>query len=92
MIRILKMKLKRSKSYDRYLTHDSGLGLGQPILHRINLGRRSTSNHGQSRFYEGETVSEILAMPIDGGKQVIIVDLPPQIVGKLVVSYCRREP
>ena len=77
MIRILKMKLRRSKSYDRCVTHDFGLGLGQPILHRIDLGRRSTSNHSQSRFYEGKTVDEILAMPIDGGEQVIIVDPPP---------------
>ena len=86
MIRILKIKLRGSKSYDRYLTRDSGLGLGQPILHRISLGRRSASDHGQSRFYEGKTVDEILAMPIDGEEQVIIVDLSPQIEGKLVVS------
>ena len=81
------MKLSRSKSYDRYLTRDSGLGLGQPILHRIDLGRRSASDHGQSRFYEGETVGEILAMPIDGGEQVVIVNPPPRIAGKLVMSY-----
>ena len=87
MIKILKMKLRESKSYDRYLTHDSGLGLGQPILHRINLGRRSTSNHGQSRFYEGETFSKTLAMPINGGKQIIIVNLPPLITRKLAMSY-----
>ena len=86
MIRLLKMKLRKSKSYDRCLTHNSGLGLGQPILHRIDLGRRSTSNHSQSRFYEGKTVGEILAMPVVGGEQVIIVDLPPQIAGKLVAS------
>ena len=86
MIRILKMKLRGSKSYDRYLTRDSGLGLGQPILHRIVLERRSASDHGQSRFCEGETVSEILAMPVNGGKQVIIVDLPPRIAGKLLVK------
>ena len=87
MIRILKMKLRRTKSYDRYLTRNSGLGLGQPILHRIDLGRRSASDHGQSRFCEGKTVGEILAMPVVGGEQVIIVDLPPQIAGKLAVSY-----
>ena len=86
MIRILKMRLRGSKSYDRYLTRDSGLGLGQPILRKIGLGKSSASDHGQSRFYEGETVGEILAMPIDGGEQVIIVD-PPRIAGKLVVSY-----
>ena len=77
MIRILKMKLRGSKSYDRYLTRDSGLGLGQPILHRIGLGRRSTLDHGQSQFCEGEIVSEILAMPVDGGEQVVIVFPPP---------------
>ena len=87
MIRILKMKLKRSKSYDRYLTRDSSLGLGQPILHRISLGRRSASDHGQSRFYERETVGEILAMPVDGGEQVVIIDQRPRIAGKLVASY-----
>ena len=86
MIRILKMKLRRSKSYDRCVTHDFGLGLGQPILHRIGFRRRSASDHGQSQFYEGETVGEILAIPIDGGEQVIIVDPPPWIAGKLVVS------
>ena len=86
MIRILKIKLRQSKSYDRYLTRDSSLGLGQPILHRIGLGRRSASDHGQSRFCEGETVGEILAMPIDGGELVVIVDPPPQIAGELVVS------
>ena len=86
MIRILKMRLRGSKIYDSYLTRDSGLGLGQPILHQIGLGRRSASDHGQSRFCEGETVGEILAMPIDGGEQVIIVDPPPRISGKLVVS------
>ena len=87
MIRILTMKLRGSKSYDRYVTRDSSLGLGQPILHRIGLGRRSASDHGESRFREGETVGEILAMPIDGGEQVVIVDLPPRTAGKLVVSY-----
>ena len=87
MIRILKMELRKSKSYDKCLTHDCGLGLGQPILHRIGLGRRSASDHGQSRFCEGKTVGEILAMPVDGSEQVIIVDPPPQIAGKLVVSY-----
>ena len=87
MIRILKIKLRGSKGYGRYLTCNLGLGLGQPILHRIGLERRSTSDHGQSRFYEGETVSEILDMPVDGGEQVVIVDPPPQIAGKLVASY-----
>ena len=86
MIRILKIKLRGDKSYDRHLTHDSSLGLGQPILHRIGLGRRSASDHGQSRFYEGETVGEILAMLVDGGEQVIIVDPSPRIAGKLVAS------
>ena len=80
------MKLKGSKGYDRYLTRDSGLSLGQPILHQIGLGRRSASDHGQSRFCKGETVGEFLAMPIDGGEQVIVVDPPPQIVGELAVS------
>ena len=87
MIRILKIKLRGDKSYDRHLTHDSGLSLGQPILHRIGLRRRSASDHGQSQFCEGETVGEILAMPIDGGERVIIVDMPPRIAGELVVSY-----
>ena len=87
MIRILKMKLRGSKGYDRYLTCDVSLGLGQPILHRISLGRRSASDHVQSRFYKGETVGEILDMPIDGGEQVIIVDPPPRIARELVVSY-----
>ena len=87
MIRILKMKLRGNKSYDQYLTSDSGLGLGQPILHRIGLRRRSASDHGQSRFCEGEIVGEILSMPVNGGEQIIIVDSPPQIAGKLVVSY-----
>ena len=87
MIRILKTKLRGSKGYDRYLTRDSSLGLGQPILHRIGLRRRSASDHGQSQFCEGKTVSEILAMPVDGSEQVVIVDPPPWIAGKLVVSY-----
>ena len=87
MIRILKIKLRGDKSYDRHLTHDSSLGLGQPILHRISLRRQSALDHGQSQFYEGETVGEILAMPVDGGKQIVIVDLPPRIAGKLVASY-----
>ena len=87
MIRILKIKLRGSKSYDRYLTRDSGLGLGQPILHRIDLRRRSVSDHGQSQFCEAEIVYEILAMPIDGGEQVFIIDLPPRVAGKLVASY-----
>ena len=87
MIRILKMKLKGRKGYDRYLTRDSGLGFGQPILHRIGLGRRSASDQGQRRFCKGEIVGEILAMPIDRGKQVIIVDPPPWIAGALVASY-----
>ena len=86
MIRVLRMKLKGSKGYDKNLNRDSGLDLGQPILHRIGLGRRSASDHSQSRFYEGEKVGEILAMPIDGGEQVIIVDPPPWIVGELVAS------
>ena len=87
MIRILRMKLEASKGYDRYLTRDSSLCLGQPILHRIGLKRRLTSGHGQSRFYKGKIVGEILAMPIDGGEQVIIVNPPPRIAGKLVVRY-----
>ena len=44
-------------------------------------------DYGQSRFCEGEIVSEILAMPVDGGEQVVIVDAPPRIAGKLVGSY-----
>ena len=87
MIRILKIKLRGNKGYDRYLTRDSGLGLGQSILHRIGLGRRSASDQGQRRFCKGEIVGEILAMPVDRGKQVIIVDSPPRIAGKLVASY-----
>ena len=87
MIRILKMKLKGSKGYDRYLTCDSGLGLGQPILHQISLGRRSASNHGQSRFCEGETFSETLAMPINGGKQIVVVNPPPLITRELAMGY-----
>ena len=87
MIRILRIKLRGDKSYDGHLTHDSSLSLGQPILHRIGLERRSASDHGQSQFYEGEIVGEILAMPIDGGEQVVIVNPPPRIAGKLVMSY-----
>ena len=86
MIRILRMTLKGTEGYDRCLTRDSGLSLGQPILHQIGLGRRSASDHGQSRFCKGETVSEILALPIDGGEQVVIVDPPPQITGELAVN------
>ena len=86
MIRILKMKLRKSKSYDRCLTHDSSLGLGQPILHRINLVGQSASDHSQSRFCKGKIVGKILTMPVDGGEQVIIVDLPPRVAGKLVVN------
>ena len=86
MIRILKTKLKGSKGYDRYLTRDSSIGLGQPILHRIGLGRRLASNHGQSRFCEGETFGETLAMPINGSKQIIIVNPPPLIAGELAAS------
>ena len=86
MIIILKIKLRGDKSYDRHLTHDSSLGLGQPILHRIGLRRRSASNHGQSRFCEGETFGETLAMPINGGKQIIIVNPSPRIAGELETS------
>ena len=86
MIRILKMRLRGSKSYDRYLTRDFGLGLGQPILHRIGLGRRSASDHSQSRFCKGKTVGKILTVPVDGGEQVVIIDPPPRIVEKLVAS------
>ena len=86
MIRILTIKLRGDKIYDGHLTRDSGLSLGQPILHRIGFRRRSASDHGQSQFYEGETVGEILAMPIDGGELVVIVDPPPQIAGELVAS------
>ena len=86
MIRILKIKLRGDKSHDGHLTCDSGLGLGQHILHRISLGRRSASNHGQSRFYEGEAVGEVLASPINGGEQIIIVDPSPRIAGELAVS------
>ena len=86
MIRVSETKLKRNRGYDRYLTHNSGLGLGQPILHRIGLGRRLASNHGQSRFYEGETFGETLAMPINGSKQIIIVNPPPLIAGELAMS------
>ena len=86
MIKILKMRLRGSKSYDRCLTHDFGLCLGQPILHRIGLERRSTSDHGQSRFCEGKAVGKILAMPVDGGEQVIIINPPPWIAVTLVAS------
>ena len=81
------MKLKGSKGDDKYLTYDSGLDLRQPILHRIGLGRRSASNHGQSQFYEGEAVGEILASLINGGEQIIVVDLSPWIAGELAASY-----
>jgi len=81
------MKLRGNKGYDKYLTRDSGLSFGQPILHRINLRRRSASNHGQSRFCEGETFDETLAMSINGDKQIVIINLPPRIAGELAMSY-----
>jgi len=53
VIRVSETKLKRSRGYDKYLTRNSGLSLGQPILHQIDRRRWSTSNHGQGWLCEG---------------------------------------
>ena len=47
------------------------------------------SSHGQGRFYEGETFGKTLAMIVDGGEQVIIANLPPQVARKLAIN-CRQ--
>ena len=41
---------------------------------------------GQSRFYEGEAVGELLANLINGCDQIIIVDLFPRVGGEQVAS------
>ena len=43
---------------------------------------------GQSRFYDGEAIDELLANLIDGCNQIIVVDLPPRVAGKRVAN-CR---
>ena len=37
---------------------------------------------GQSRFHDGKAVGELLANLIDGCDQIVIVDLPPLVVGE----------
>ena len=43
-------------------------------------------NHGQSRFHDGEAIGELLANPVDGGDQIIIVYPLPQVAGELVMN------
>ena len=37
---------------------------------------------GQSQFYDGEVVGELLANLIDGCDQIVIVDLLPRVAGQ----------
>ena len=46
----------------------------------LNLG-------GQSRFYNGEVVGELLANLIDGFDQIVIVDARPLVTRKRAVSH-----
>ena len=44
-------------------------------------------NHGQSRFYDGEAVGELLASPIDGCDQIVVVDVLPRVAGEWVANH-----
>ena len=41
---------------------------------------------GQSRFWDGEAINELLANLIDGCDQIIVVDMLPQVVGEQAAS------
>ena len=43
---------------------------------------------GQSRFYDGEAIGELMANLIDGCDQIIVVDLPPWVAGERATN-CR---
>ena len=40
----------------------------------------------QSQFGDGEAIGELLANLIDGCDQIVVVDLPPQVVGERAVN------
>ena len=41
---------------------------------------------GQSQFYDGEAIGEILANLVDGCDQIVVVDLPPLVARKQAAS------